>query len=105
MSDYSQLKIHSLNAESTWIDKDIIMLHACFQLLVDCVEKEDLLIGYTDWNFDKKTQDIFQEITFLYQWWIERRDSDKNELLDSNQYDIDNEMLIRLINVRKSLWT
>ena len=32
------LKIHSL--ETGWRDRDYVMLHACFQILVDFVEKE-----------------------------------------------------------------
>ena len=43
------LKIHSL--EKGWCDKDHVMLHSVFQLLVDFVEQEkpDQIV---DWNSD-----------------------------------------------------
>jgi hypothetical protein len=34
------LKIESLPSAKEWIDRDEIMLHSCFQILKDCVEKE-----------------------------------------------------------------
>jgi len=47
------LKIDTL--DKNWRDKDSVMLHACFQLLKDCVEKENLLDEtITDWNADEK---------------------------------------------------
>ena len=41
------LKINTLPSvkEQSWCDRDTIMLHACFQILVDWVEKEG---GLTD---------------------------------------------------------
>lgn len=42
------LKNKSLDDE--WCDKDIVMLHACFLLLEDCVEQEKLLDGTTEWE-------------------------------------------------------
>ena len=44
------LKIDTLNGG--WRDKDSVMLHACFQLLSDCIEKEGLLSGHTNWDAD-----------------------------------------------------
>lgn len=52
MQPSNLLKIESLNDD--WRDKDSILLHACFQLLKDFVEKEDLALGNTDWNADEK---------------------------------------------------
>jgi len=34
------LKIHSLPSAKEWVDRDEIMLHACFQILVDFIDKE-----------------------------------------------------------------
>ncbi len=48
MTPGNNLSIQSLNQD--WCDKDVVMLHACFQLLKDCVEKEDLLSGHIDWK-------------------------------------------------------
>jgi len=53
------LKIESLAPKSEkWINKDIIMLHACFQILKDCV--------------DEAHKHLVYEIRFLYNWWIKR---------------------------------
>ena len=54
------LKIETLN--DGWSDKDNIMLHACFQLLTDCVEKEKLLNGHTDWNYNEDFKAVKKEI-------------------------------------------
>ena len=34
------LKIESLPSSKHWVDRDEIMLHSCFQILKDCIEKE-----------------------------------------------------------------
>lgn len=44
MNQSMTLTIKTLTGE--WCDKDIVMLHACFQLLTDCIESEDLFTGY-----------------------------------------------------------
>jgi len=36
------LKIESLPNATQWVDRDHIMLHACFRILQDCVEKENV---------------------------------------------------------------
>jgi hypothetical protein len=95
------LKIKTLSGD--WCDKDIVMLHACFQLLTDCIEDEQLLTGNTDWSHDKEHLDAKKEIEELYRWWNKRKNIDND--LDEEQYGKDNEMLIRLIKVRRFLWT
>ncbi len=98
------LKIDSLG--ESWHDKDLVMLHACFQLLVDCIEKENLLNCHVDWSHDEKHRKAKEELSQLYNWWKERVKNDENlDPLSTNQYDIDNSMLIRLINIRWALWT
>jgi len=84
------------------------MLHACFQLLTDCIEKEKLLTGNTDWNYSRDFKKVRTEIQTLHKWWRGRkeRSSKKNfNDLDPKQYEEDNAMLIRLIKVRAYLWT
>lgn len=48
MKPSNLLKIETLNDE--WLDKDMIILHACFQILSDCIEKkicsQVMLIGH-----------------------------------------------------------
>ena len=99
------LKIESL--PKGWCDNDEIMLHACFKLLVNCIEKEDLLLNKTfDWKSSKKVIKEKEELKFLYKWWKKRvkNDSSLNTLSES-LYKEDSSMLIRLIKIRHRLWT
>lgn len=91
------LKIESLpSVKDGWVDRDDIILHACFQALKDYIEKEK---GDTHCNY-KAHKEFVDEIRFLYKWWKKRvkrgRSDDESE---------DNEMLIRLMKIRTSLWT
>ncbi len=100
------LNIKTLSGD--WCDKDIIMLHACFQLLTDCIEDEKLFTGHVDWNHDEEHKKAKDELEFLYNWWIKRKNKDlEAEIndLEKEQYEEDNEMLVRLIKVRQYLWT
>jgi len=56
MQPSNLLHIESLDDE--WRDKDYVLLHAFFQLLKDCVEKENLLSGHTDWNVDDRSRNV-----------------------------------------------
>lgn len=71
------LKIHTL--EKGWCDKDYIMLHAVFQLLVNFVEQEkpDQVV---DWNSDLKHKHVWKEIRSLYRWWTQTRPSRRSPL-------------------------
>ncbi len=86
------LKIESLESK-IWVDRDIIMLHACFQILKDCVEKENV-----DTHCDYEThKDFVDEVRFLYNWWNERNNSDIHDHIE------DDLMLERLMKIRTSL--
>lgn len=90
------LKINSLPNSKTWIDRDVLMLHACFQILEDCVKKENV-----DTHCHYETHKEFvDEVRFLYFWWIERKNN-----IDFDNDEEDNEMLNRLIKIRQCLWT
>jgi hypothetical protein len=66
------LKINSLPTTSTfWIDRDEIMLHAYFQILEDCVEKENV---DTHCNYESH-KEFVDEVRFLHEWWQERKKS------------------------------
>ncbi len=95
------LKIETLNDE--WLDKDLIILHACFQILSDCIEKENLFTGHIDWTNDEEQRNAKKEIEILYNWWMKRKI--KNNSLDEKQYEEDNTMLKKLIDIREYLWT
>lgn len=97
------LKIDSLN--DGWQDKDSVLLHACFQLLRDCVEKENLFTGLTDWSADERHQKIRIELEALYSWWLRRVEIEDQYGLTEQQYEEDDRMLHKLIEVRWALWT
>ena len=71
------LKIHTL--EKGWCDKDYVMMHAIFQLLVDFVEKEkpDQIV---DWNSNPEHKYAWKETRSLYRWWTKKRPARKSPL-------------------------
>ena len=73
------LKIHTLEKE--WHDRDEIILHAVFQILVDFVEQEkpDEIV---DWNADDTYKQAWREICELYKWWKTKRPARKSPLDD-----------------------
>ena len=86
------LKIESLPSAKDWVDRDEIMLHSCFQLLKDCVEKEKV---DTHCNYEAH-KEFVDEVRFLYKWWKKRLKigwSDK-------QHEEDDAMLLRLMKIR-----
>jgi hypothetical protein len=85
-----------------WHDKDSVMLHACFQLLKECVEKEMVLSDHIDWSVDEKHRIAKIEIEELYNWWLSHEESN---IPDLAIYEKENDMLIRLISIRWALWT
>ena len=90
------LKIESLPTAKTWLDRDMIMVHACFQILQDFIDKEK---GDTNCDYKSQKNDI-DEIRFLYSWWQTRKFNNVNA--NDNE---DSKMLIRLMKVRHFLWT
>ena len=87
------LKIESLDPISSgWVDRDEIMLHACFQILSDFITKENGL-NHCDYESHK---DFIDEIKYLDSWWKCRKEINHEE---------DNKMLLRLLKIRTSLWT
>lgn len=102
MEPANVLKIESL--PNGWRDKDDVILHACFQLLKDFVEQEKEIIEQIDWKHTEETKKAKEEIDFLYNWWLGRVKEDILTL-EEKQYLEDNGMLIRLIKIRKHLWS
>lgn len=101
MEPANVLKIESLPDD--WRDKDEIIFHACFQLLKDFVEQE--MIEIIDWEYDEETKNAKAEIDFLYNWWKKRNHQEEDFDKIKQQYEQDNQMLKRLIDVRMYLWT
>lgn len=106
MESANILKIQTL--DDGWSDKDNVMLHACFQIFIDCIEKEKLN-DKTDWEQDESFKKAKKEIDELYVWWKDRIKAEKSENIDpiwtKNQHEKDTNMLIRLVKIRKFLWT
>jgi hypothetical protein len=94
------LKIESL--DEGWRDKESIMLHACFQIMKDCIEKENLLGGHTDWDADEQHRLAKREIEDLYHWWLSYTESD---IPSQEGFEEETKMLVRLVKVRWTLWT
>jgi hypothetical protein len=107
MKPGNKLKIQSLNND--WHDNDTIMLHACFELLADCIENEKLLSKKLfDLEHSAKATKEKTELKFLYKWWKKRIKKVSKSVIvsaEEKQYKEDNAMLIRLIKIRHRLWT
>lgn len=102
------LKIESL--DEGWGDKDDVLLHACFQLLVDFYETELAVTGrFINWEATPATRQAREEIEQLYAWWQEWKKTatikTHSFAEDATRYAKENEMLQRLIQVRGYMWT
>jgi hypothetical protein len=75
------LKIHTL--EKGWHDKDEVLLHATFQILVDFVEQERPA-EIVDWDCNDECKHVWSEIMSLYKWWKEERPARKSPLDDES---------------------
>jgi hypothetical protein len=107
MKNPKKLKIKSLK-NWKWADKDTVILHACFQLLTDFVEKENIDLHPHQWTHDENVRTIRAEIDTLYKWWksyLSKIRKGKIDSIKENEiYKSENKMLIRLINIRHHLW-
>lgn len=66
------LVIRSLKPGGRWCDKDRVMLCACFQLLVDFIEKEKPQT-IVDYDRDAAHRRQWRELRALYRYWkVER---------------------------------
>ncbi len=72
------LKIETL--DKGWCDRDQVLLHAAFQILVDFIEKEDP--ERINWNSDALHRRGWREIKSLHRWWKETRPNRKSPLDD-----------------------
>lgn len=91
------LKIESLPSGKDWVDRDAIMLHSCFQILKDAVEKENV----DTHSNDEAHKDFVDEVRVLYKW---RKKRSKLGWSDK-QHEEDDVMLLRLMKIRTVLWT
>ncbi|MFT4665809.1 MAG: hypothetical protein ACI9RM_001088 [Ulvibacter sp.] len=100
--------LHIKSLGKGWSDKDNIMLHACFQLLVDCV-KDKKFLGSRDWDGNEDNKIAKAKIEELCKWWEDRLSLEANDTLDEiwveGQHEKDTIMLVELVGVRKYLWS
>lgn len=73
-----RLKINSLRS-GRWHDKDEILLHAAFQLLVDYIEQEQPA-KRIDWGADARHRMAWKKIMSLYRWWKKERPARRSVL-------------------------
>ncbi len=110
-----RLQIDTL--EKGWQENDEVMLHACFQILTDFVEKEleynrrdnkseekakitfATMVEFNKSGYikDANVSPVWNKIKKLYLWWKNRKHEE--------DYDEDTEKLLSLIKIRKYLWT
>lgn len=117
---YNIVRIKSLSPD--YHDKDEIMLHACFQLLVNYVELEKPFewFGWTESenqvleedDCDGDYQFRINEVRYLYNWWKTERAKEWAEYEQNWNYaklealeEKDQTNLMRLIAIREFLWT
>jgi hypothetical protein len=62
------LKITTIPADSEWCDKDRVLLHACFQLLVDFIEQEKPE-EFVDYKSTLLLAKEWAELQELYNYW------------------------------------
>ncbi|WP_066800695.1 hypothetical protein [Moraxella oblonga] len=108
MKPSNVLKISTLNQE--WYDKDGVLLHACFQLLVNFIHEETSFINkdiedFIDWEENENRKLAKQEMLFLYDWWQKYNSEEFRSLPNWEDDELENEMLKRLIDVRWAMWT
>jgi hypothetical protein len=105
MEPANVLKIKTLS--EGWIDPDLLMLHACFQVLTDFLEKENPF-RLISWDNDEEHIQAKNEIIILHEWWQKRKILEEDLPTLNNRFAPQNiedtEMLIRLMKVRTFLW-
>lgn len=82
-----------------YYDQDTRLLHGMMQCLVEFYEHE---FNQNDWDWCESHRIAGNEIKEIYQYWMDRQTDDE---LDEDQYLKDNEMLHRLIDIRKYMWS
>ena len=105
MDNANVLKIETLT--DGWCDNDLIMLHACFQLLKHFVEDEKPF-EFVNWNQDDEHIFARKELELLYNWWEQRKQIEESLQMLNNRNHAQNiedtEMLLRLVKLRTFLW-
>lgn len=72
------LKIRTL--DKGYADPREVMLHACFQSLVDLIEEH--MFDMIDWQWNEYHQHNYKEMMELYSWWVVKRPKRRDPLFD-----------------------
>lgn len=127
LTPFNVLRIKTLK-RTQYIDRDEVLLHASFQILTDYVEEElfhlhdvtnidDLERIFNEWESELQEQHPAQlqtnkDIVALYRWWNLEYPEKKQKIMEDYEPWRDNllvneedEMLIKLLNIRGALWT
>ena len=73
------LILKDLKKNSEWCDKDHVLLYACFQVLVDFLEKEKPQT-IVDYKHDREQKRQWKELQALYRYWkVERPKLEREE--------------------------
>ena len=88
--------------EEQWTDKDQVMFHAMFQLLLNFFDEEDASDGYDDPGSVYYYQ--FKQLVALRDWYIRRRD-DTSDLLPEIFKMRDTSKMLKLVRLRHLMWT
>jgi hypothetical protein len=66
------LKLQDIKKNNEWCDKNRVLLLACFQILVDFIEKEKPQ-RIVDYKSDKEHKRQWKELQTLYHYWKKER--------------------------------
>lgn len=89
-----------------WYDTDTRLLHASFALLENYVEREKPF-NFIEWNDSDDSREMANEIHRLYYWWQRRkREDDLNSIEEEDlRYREETDNLVKLVQMRRGLWT
>ena len=115
ISPYNVVKISTL--DRGWYDRDGVMLHAMMQILVDFVDGEwggpkKRMYTLKEWlreNDDKwYTEQIIQSIEYdlkIINLYIQWKKFIRDGIIHDIPEEVENEMLMNVLKVRKGLWS
>jgi len=122
MKNPHTLKLKTIPQRSKWRENDNVILHACFAMLVDCIEKQHIFDRHIDWSANAQSRKAKAEMETLYHWWKEYyKDEERfgmqcasikkapaskfSRYVDVDKdYKEEDKMLHRLIKIRRFLY-
>lgn len=102
----------------TWCDRDFLLLHSCFQILVDFIEKEEPEVltrsaretyyHYKKMGIERAVQEVRDKAKMreLYKWYKSSMAKDsEDDSISLDSYEDDTEKLVELVKLRVNFWT